>query len=235
MLRKITNKNVIYYVLLCLIFLLGIFLRTKLFLAKSIFEDDECRLALSLLEIHHFKDFFLPLSDAQSAPPLFTLLSFGITKIFGYQELALKTIPCLAGLTSIFLFYKLCKNYLQNKWVILFGCFIFSINETLISFATTFKQYSTDIFVSLLWLLILPKLKLEELSKKQLFFLITALALLPLFSIPSVFFIGTFFVLNMYTNIKNKISIKKILACIIPFCIVLGLFYYFDLQKQIFR
>ena len=169
MLKKITNKNVIYYVLLCLIFLLGIFLRTKLFLAKSVFEDDECRLALSLLEIHHFKDFFLPLSDAQSAPPLFTLLSFGITKIFGYQELALKTIPYLAGLTSIFLFYKLCKNYLQNKWVILFGCFIFSINETLISFATTFKQYSTDIFVSLLCLLILPKLKLEELSKKQLF------------------------------------------------------------------
>ena len=115
MLKKITNKNVIYYVLLCLIFLLCIFLRTSVFLAKSAFEDDQRRLALPLLEIHHFKDFFLPLSDAQSAPPLFTLLSFGITKIFGYQELALKIIPCLAGLTSIFLFYKLCKNYLQNK------------------------------------------------------------------------------------------------------------------------
>ncbi len=232
MLKKIANKNGIYYVLLCLTFLLGIFLRTKLFLAKGVFEDDECRLALSLLEIHHFKDFFLPLSDAQSAPPFFTLLSFGITKIFGYQELALKTIPYLAGLGSIFLFYKLCKNYLQNRWVMLFGCFIFSINETLISFATTFKQYSTDILVSLLCLLILPKLKLERLSKKQLFLLITALALLPLFSIPSVFFIGTFFILNIYKNIKNKISLKRILACIIPFCVVLGLFYYFDLRQS---
>ena len=116
--------------------------------------------------------------------------------------------------------------------MILFGCFIFSINETLISFATTFKQYSTDIFVSLLCLLILPKLKLEELSKKQLFFLITALALLPLFSIPSVFFIGTFFASNIYANIKNKISFRRILACIIPFCIVLGLFYYFDLKQS---
>lgn len=232
MLKKIANKNGIYYVLLCLTFLLGIFLRTKLFLAKGVFEDDECRLALSLLEIHHFKDFFLPLSDAQSAPPFFTLLSFGITKIFGYQELALKTIPYLAGLGSIFLFYKLCKNYLQNRWVMLFGCFIFSINETLISFATTFKQYSTDILVSLLCLLILPKLKLENLSKKQLFLLITALALLPLFSIPSVFFIGTFFALNIYANIKNKISFRRILACIIPFCIVLGLFYYFDLKQS---
>ena len=232
MLKKIANKNGIYYVLLCLTILLGIFLRTKLFLAKGVFEDDECRLALSLLEIHHFKDFFLPLSDAQSAPPFFTLLSFGITKIFGYQELALKTIPYLAGLGSIFLFYKLCKNYLQNRWVMLFGCFIFSINETLISFATTFKQYSTDILVSLLCLLILPKLKLERLSKKQLFLLITALALLPLFSIPSVFFIGTFFILNIYKNIKNKISLKRILACIIPFCVVLGLFYYFDLRQS---
>ena len=232
MLKKIANKNGIYYVLLCLTFLLGIFLRTKLFLAKGVFEDDECRLALSLLEIHHFKDFFLPLSDAQSAPPFFTLLSLGITKIFGYQELALKTIPYLAGLGSIFLFYKLCKNYLQNRWVMLFGCFIFSINETLISFATTFKQYSTDILVSLLCLLILPKLKLERLSKKQLFLLITALALLPLFSIPSVFFIGTFFILNIYKNIKNKISLKRILACIIPFCVVLGLFYYFDLRQS---
>ncbi len=232
MLKKIANKNNIYLVLLCLTFLLGIFLRTKLFLAKGVFEDDECRLALSLLEIHHFKDFFLPLSDAQSAPPFFTLLSFGITRIFGYQELALEIIPYLAGLVSIFLFYKLCKNYLQNRWVVLFGCFIFSINKMLISFATIFKQYSTDILVSLLCLLILPKLKLENLSKKQLFLLITALALLPLFSIPSVFFIGTFFALNVYKNIKNKISFNRILACIIPFCIVLGLFYYFDLKQS---
>ena len=81
MLKKIANKNGIYCVLLCLTFLLGIFLRTKLFLAKGVFEDDECRLALSLLGIHHFKDFFLPLSDAQSAPPFFTLLSFGIVML----------------------------------------------------------------------------------------------------------------------------------------------------------
>ena len=83
------TKNITYQVIIVLLFILGIFLRTNLYLMNNVFEDDECRLAITMLD-KNFWQMFLPLGDAQSAPPLFMLCSKFLADSFGYVEIILK-------------------------------------------------------------------------------------------------------------------------------------------------
>lgn len=222
------TKNITYQVIIVLLFILGIFLRTNLYLMNNVFEDDECRLAITMLD-NNFWQMFLPLGDAQSAPPLFMLCSKFLANISGYSEKALTLIPYLAGIASIFLFYKICRNYFSQKFSVLVSLFLFAINHQFITYSMTFKQYSTDVFAGLLCLYFFPKINIAELDIKKIILVSIMLIALPLISLPSVFFIGAFIITNIINNLKDKIFYKKLAAILIPFSIIMLMYYIFTL------
>lgn len=215
-------KQITYYSLIIILFLLGIFLRTKLYIASNVFEDDECRLIITLLD-KNFWQMFLSLGDAQSAPPLFLCASKLLGNISGYEEHVVKLIPFICGIASIFVFYKMCSEYFTKKIATLVSLFVFTLSTPLIQFSTIFKQYSTDVLISLLCLYYFPKLELQKLNIKQTALLGLVVIILPFISLPSLFFIFTLFIKN-FTQ-----AYKRILIILIPFSIIMSCYYFFNL------
>ena len=225
------SRTKIHYLFIAIIFLLGIFLRLKLYVTCSAFEDDECRLAITMLGKNLWQ-MFLPLGDAQSAPPLFVLCSKILANICGYSEKVLWIIPLLAGVAGMFCFYKLAEEYFEKKISVLISLFIFAVNSMLVQYSSIFKQYSTDVLVGILCLYYLSKININNLNKKQLAILILSMIILPFVSLPSIFFIGGMLVINFVKNYRNKKALAKIFVTILPFVLTMILYYVFNLAPS---
>ena len=221
-------KKISYLLLVGFLIFFGIFLRSRLYILNDVFSDDECRLVLSLMDKSLLQSLFF-LGNAQSAPPLFIFLSKIIFCITGWTEPAAKFLPYIAGICSVFLFYKVCTCYLEKKLSRIIGLFLLVISQPLIVFSTIFKQYSTDVFVSILCLYFMTKIKIKDLSKSKLFLLALCIMALPLISLPSLFFIGAFFIQNIIENFRNKDFYKRLLIILIPFVLLMGGYYIFNL------
>lgn len=214
------NKQFLFNIIFAIIFLFGLFLRLKIFVSAGVFEDDECRLAIAFLVS---KNLFLPLIGGQSAPPIFLFATKFITSILGDSEYIYKIIPFLASVGSLIVFYKLCREYFQKTITALIGFLLFTVNISLLHYSYIFKPYSTDVLIALLCLYFLPKIKLENTDTKRLVLITFICILLPFISLPSLFFIGAFFLLNLS---------KKLIFILIPFGITMILYYYFNLHPS---
>ncbi len=214
-----------YQIIICILLLLGFVLRTNLYLTSNSFEDDECRLAITMLDKNLWQ-MFLPLGDAQSAPPIFMFLSKILVNLFGYKERVLHFIPYVASIASLGFFYNICKNYFSKKLTTIIATFLFSVNLPIISYAFTFKQYSLDVLFALVCINYFPKIDIKSLNIKKVIFLSIVLMVLPLISLPSLFFIAGLFILNLIKNYKEKGFYKKSLAICIPFILMMGIYYW---------
>lgn len=204
-------------------FVLGIILRLNFFIHSNVFEDDECRLLLTILD-KNLWSLFGPLGDAQSAPPLFLIPAKILLNLFGFKEQILKLIPFLASLGAVFMFFKLALKMFKHKIAVLASCFLFFFGRNIIEFSVVFKQYSTDILTAILCMYFLPEINFEKLTIKQIIILTVSLIILPFVSLPSTFFVGAFFILNL---IKNK-NFKPFLYAL-PFLTIFVLYYFFNL------
>lgn len=218
-------KNYSFYFLIGIIFLVGVFIRTNLYINGTAFEDDECRLAITMLDKNLWQ-MFLPLGDAQSAPPIFMFLSKILANLFGYEERVLHFIPYVASIASLGFFYRICKNYFSKKLTTLFATFLFAINLMLISYAFIFKQYSLDVLIGLICINYFPQIDIKSLNVKKLVLLSIALMVLPLISLPSLFFIFGLFILNLIKNYKEKEFYAKSVAICIPFVLLMSIYYW---------
>lgn len=225
MIQKDVLKKYSYQIVIGLILLLGFIVRTNLYWSSNSFEDDECRLTITMLDKNMWQ-MFLPLGDAQSAPPIFMFLSKILANLFGYKERVLHFIPYVASIASLEFFYNICKNYFSKKLTTVIATFLFSVNLPLISYAFTFKQYSLDVLIALVCINYFPKIDIKSLNIKKLIWLSVILMILPLISLPSLFFIAGLFVLNLIKNYKEKEFYKKSLAICIPFILIMGIYYW---------
>ena len=210
-------KNIIYYIVVVLLFILGIFLRTRWYIINNVFEDDQCRLVLTMLN-KNLLQMFLPLGDAQSAPPLFMFISKILAELFGYREYVLKFIPYAASIASIVYFYKFVSSYFTKKFSIVISLVIFVLGRALIDFSSIFKQYSSDVLICLICLYYFSRIDV----KKHPILLSILVVIFPLLSLPSVFFIAALFIKN----------IKKPGFAIIPFVITMVLYFVFNLNPS---
>lgn len=210
-----------------LILALGVLLRTVAFSYVDSFEDDECRLILAFID-KSWLQMFLPLTEAQSAPPLFIIFERIIGTIFGFNERILKLIPYFSSVISIFVFHKICIKILPKFYPL--ADLLFVLNFKLILFSTIVKQYSSDVLVCALCLLFLPDINICNLNKKQLVVLGLVLIILPIISLPSLFFISAFILLNLI-KFRGE-SLKRLSPLIILFAAFLGIYYFFNLAPS---
>ena len=224
---NLNKKQFTYNLFLILIFFLGIFIRTKLYVIKGVFEDDDCRLALAMFD-KNLLQMFQPLGPFSSTP-IFLFFSKIIANITNYNEYALFIIPLFASILGMFFFFKLSLEYFHKNSSILIANFLFSINFELINFSVVFKHYSTEVLVTILCLYYFPKIDLCNIKFKQCIILSIILAILPLISLPSLFIIGIFIIDNLYKNFRNKMFYKNLAITCIPFCILTTLYYIYNL------
>lgn len=224
------SKTLIFWIT-GLILALGVLLRTVAFSYVDSFEDDECRLILAFIN-KSWLQMFLPLTEAQTAPPLFIIFERIIGTVFGFNERILKLIPYFSSVISIFVFHKICIKILPKFYPL--ADLLFILNFKLILFSTIVKQYSSDVLVCALCLLFLPDINILYLNKKQMTILGFVLIILPIISLPSLFFISAFILLNLI-KFRGKLmgeSLKRLSPLIILLAAFLGIYYFFNLAPS---
>lgn len=144
-LSQFYNSQKLPWVIICV----GIVLRLVRYLDCPSLWFDENRIALAL--------FSRPLSEfIPPNPDMFITMPFGFVLIekfavntFGNSEYALKLLPLLSGIVSLFLFYYVAKNYIKPKAVpIALG--LFAILDPMVYFSSDLKPYSSDVAITLL-------------------------------------------------------------------------------------
>jgi len=134
-----------------LLIIFGIVLRLGQYIANRSLWLDESVLALSIAG-RSFRGLLEPLDYSQIAPIGFVMLEKLAVKLFGTNEYALRLVPITAGIGSVLLFYRVAKQCLNERALLVAMC-LFCASEPLIYYASEVKQYSSDVLVAvaILW------------------------------------------------------------------------------------
>ncbi len=130
--------------------LLGLLARcVRFFLCFPLWED-ECFLCVNFIS-RGYLDLLEPLQYHQVAPPLFLWIELSLVKLLGFTEWSLRLFPFLCSIASLFLFRHLAQRLLSGRALVL-AMAVFAVAYPGIRYAAEAKQYSSDLFVSLVLL-----------------------------------------------------------------------------------
>ena len=203
------------------IIFVGIVLRLIFYSYDRPFWNDECALALNLVDFN-FLNCFKSLNYGQAAPPLFLIISETFTKFIPDIELSLRFFPLISSILSLFVFYDLSRRILNKKSTILFAFILFCFNYRLIYYAQEFKQYSSDVLIFISILASYFYLNIKNISTKRLTCFSIAYAINIWLSFTSLFSIFTVLSVLLLKQFKEY---KKTIALALPTLISLGFFY----------
>ncbi len=131
---------------------LGVLLRLTRYLDNRSLWIDEAFITLNILN-KSFADFLGPLDLGQAAPVGWLVLQKLVVQAFGDSEYSLRLLPFLSGVASLFLFYAVARHYIKPIALpIALGLFV--ISEWLVYYSSEVKQYSSDVTIALLLLLV---------------------------------------------------------------------------------
>lgn len=133
-----------------LFLLFGALLRTRQYLFNRSIWLDEAFIATNL-ERSWSTLLQLPLDYSHShiAPPGLLVLTKLLTSTFGHYDWVTRLFPFACSLVALWLFFKVAQRVLSPVAVPI-AMFFFAISDGLILHAVNFKQYSSDVAISLL-------------------------------------------------------------------------------------
>jgi hypothetical protein len=217
----------------------GIFLRLYRYLSNSSLWVDEAKLALNVVN-SSFSDLLGPLMNPpQFAPVGFVLLTKCLTGVFFENELTLRLVPLISGILSIFLFFSICKKILDQK-SLLIALLFFSISELLIQYSSEFKQYSSDVFFSLLLLYMALRIDEEAAGTNK----VISILILGFIGMISLFFsypitlilcvTGCYLIYNLYESGQKRQMFLVIITSSVWFCAFLVIYKLFVIDSPAF-
>lgn len=130
----------------------GIALRLATWWSNRSLWLDEIYLALNITD-RSLAELWRPLDHDQGAPIGFLMLVKSTTMFFGTSEWVLRLIPLAAGIGAVVLFPFVARQWLPAAGAC-FATMLFAVTPKLIYYSSELKQYSSDVFVTLvlLWL-----------------------------------------------------------------------------------
>jgi len=200
------RSNPDYGLLLCIFFLvLGIVLRLKQFLLNCSLDIDEARIAVDLLARSFLNIILhqLPYSDLPTPPIGLLLLEKGAISLLGPQEWALRFIPFLCSILALVLFFRLVRLAIQPafQW---FALVLFSLNQSLIIYAASVKQYSSDALIAVVMILFFKKVCGKVPGFKEIIYYGALGFIVMFFSYTAVFMLAGIAGALIIPNLKNR-------------------------------
>lgn len=169
---------------------IGVILRLLEYLYNRSLWLDEAKLAVNIV----YKSFWQltqSLDPVQYAPIGFLWLERLAVVAFGPDEYSLRLFPLIVSLISLPLFYKVTSYFLSKK-AALISLILYVFSDSLIYYSVEVKQYTFDIFVSLLiYAVILKFIKDHHLTLKRIVILALVGILASWFSHPAVFILAS--------------------------------------------
>jgi hypothetical protein len=150
-----------------LILLLGVFLRVNRYLFNRSLWLDEAYLALNIVP-RSFAQLLTPLDYGQAAPVGFLLLEKVAQVVFGNRETSLRLLPLLSGLAALLLFYPLARRSIGATAVPI-ALLLFAVSDSLGDYSSELKQYSGDVFFSVILILLASHVRRRKPNSQGLF------------------------------------------------------------------
>ena len=192
---------------------LGVILRLRQYLFNRALWIDEAFIALNIVN-KSFNELLQPLEYNQGAPIGFLFIEKILVNLLGNSEYILRLYPLFCGIISIFLFYKIVKHY-NNSKAVLIALVLFAISKNLIAHSSQVKQYSSDVFISLLLYVFLIYVESDRLTLWRSFLLGIIGAIAIWFSHAAVFILA-----GMGSSILLFYLIRRDRSCIFNFSVV---------------
>jgi hypothetical protein len=222
----LTVKNLSFFLIA-----FGTLVRLVQYLSNRSIWADEAVLALNIVN-RSYGELTLPLDYEQGAPIGFLFLEKTAVNLFGNNEYALRLIPLIAGIGSLFLFYQLAKQLIPKK-AIPIALALFASLPHLVYYSSEVKQYSSDVAIALLLFLLLLPLTTKKLERPQLikFSLIGAIAIW--YSHPAIFILAGICLTSVILTLRHQ-QLEKIKPLAIIFSswlLSFILFYWLSLSQ----
>ena len=163
----------------------GLTLRIAQYVAGRSLWMDEAMLALNIAD-RSFVELAQPLDYDQGAPVGFLLIQKLILQALGNKDYVLRLFPLLAGFLSLYLIYRVADRYTSGVAVMAASVF-FAVSSPLVYYASEAKQYSSDVAICLLLLLVAAGCLSTEGSPKHFAALAITGTLALWFSHPALF------------------------------------------------
>jgi hypothetical protein len=169
---------------------------------------DEARIALNVIG-RSPAELLRPLDFNQASPWGFLLLLKASTSIFGIREPALRLVPLIAGLLSLWLFYLWVRA--RERSVALLAVALFAFCPPLIQYASELKPYAVDVFIATALLLLWAWYGSQNRSLLPRAALAAAGALAVWFSYPAVFVLAGIACIDLWQLARAR-SLRSFLA-----------------------
>jgi hypothetical protein len=182
---------------------LGILTRSTRYFLRFPLWEDECFLCVSVFK-RGFRELLNPLDYHQVAPVLFLWLQKAVTIVFGFNELALRLVPFACSIASLFLFYHLVCRLVRGP-ARLFCMAFFAASYPGVRYAAEAKPYGTDLFVSLVLVVLLVEWLRRPAQRKWLLALIVWCPVAIGMSFPAVFTIGGVSFILLVVMIRRRL------------------------------
>jgi hypothetical protein len=181
---------------------MGILLRLRQFLFDRSLWVDESLLALNIIHRSPI-ELLRPLDNNQGAPIGFLLLEKLAVFSLGSSEMALRLLPFVCGVVSIFLFKKVADRFLVPTAVPM-AVGLFAILDPLIYYSEEVKQYSSDVTIALLLYLLADSLFDAPLRIRRTFFFYMLAAVAIWFSHPVVLILAAIWTASLLVSLRNN-------------------------------
>jgi len=213
------------------IIFVGIVLRLIQYLLNRSLWIDESFIALNIIN-KSFPELLQPLDYNQAAPVGFLILEKLAVQIFGGSEYALRLVPFLSGIISLFLFYRIAIWFSKPQAVTI-ALGLFAISDRLIYYSSEVKQYSSDVAIALLLFLAIINITSKKLTTSRVIFFGIIGAISVWFSHPSVFILaGTGISLILFDiGKKEKLRFIKYLIIYLFWLLSFTSFYFISLRS----
>lgn len=213
-----------------LLLAVGVAIRLRHYLANVSLEVAEAELSLNLIG-RTYSQLLLPLDLDQAAPVGFLWIQRLLIQLFGPGEMTLRLFPTLCGIASLFMIRDLARRFLTPAMtrVVVGLC---AISPHLISHANHVKQYSSDVAITLLLLLIAHRALATGCDIRWVALLAVTGALGLWASHPAVFVLGGIGMIWMMElgRDRNKEALFRLLLCGVPWTISFASFYWISLR-----
>ncbi len=127
--------------------LLGLAARCVRYLVCFPLWEDECFLVCNLID-RSYLQLLEPLDYHQVCPVLFLWAEATAVRLLGFNEYALRLLPLLVSIASLFLFRRVAAQLLRG-WALVFAVGWFAVSYPMIRYAAEAKPYGTDLFLGL--------------------------------------------------------------------------------------
>jgi len=191
-----------YQMLMWFLIFVGCTLRIRVYLFNRSLWLDELALVNNILS-RSYSGLLRPLDNYQGAPLGFLFAEKLMTRLFGSSEYALRLLPLLLGIASVFLFAAVAQRFL--KWqAALVAVGLFAISDWLVYYASEVKQYSGDVAVAVLLYWVTDRIDDEATNVARLGFVAVIGAVTLWFSHPAFFILAGIGLSNLRLVWKNR-------------------------------